>query len=146
MIPSPLNISIENSRRFRALPVYSTLVAYGQAGYRDILHRQIGLSRAIARFIMHEPRLELLPQRNEGESDDEVLARIYVVVLFRAEDVDKNRNLVRSINQSRQIYVSPTAWEGSPAARFAVSNWQVNIKPDLEKIKNVVLEMLQSDL
>jgi hypothetical protein len=29
-IPSPLNIGLENSRRFRALPVYAVLLAYGK--------------------------------------------------------------------------------------------------------------------
>lgn len=32
-LPSPLNCGIENSRRFRALPLYAGLLEQGKAGY-----------------------------------------------------------------------------------------------------------------
>lgn len=33
-IPSPLYVGIENSRRFRALPLFASLMTYGWKGYR----------------------------------------------------------------------------------------------------------------
>lgn len=140
VIPSPLNIGIENSRRFRALPVYSTLACFGREGYRAILSRQIDLARAIAHFILHEPRLQLLPTRRDSDTDEDLLGRIYIVVLFRATDDQLNRDLVRRVNATRRIYVSGTAWEGKPAARFAVANWQVDVERDLARVRDVLGE------
>ena len=135
-IPSPLNIGIENSRRFRALPVYASLVAHGREGYLDILTRQIELSRAIAAFIDSHPAYELLPQG--AASLEERLSRIYVIVIFRAREAELNGELVKRINGSRRLYVSGTQWEGKAAARFAVANWQVDVERDLQVVKEVL--------
>jgi hypothetical protein len=35
-IPSPLFVNIENSRRFRALPVYASLLSLGKEGYQSL--------------------------------------------------------------------------------------------------------------
>ncbi|KAL1622205.1 hypothetical protein SLS56_008877 [Neofusicoccum ribis] len=135
-IPSPLNIGIENSRRFRALPVYATLIAYGKEGYREMLERQIRLSRAIAGLILDHPAYELLAQ--SSASRKEILDDIYIIVLFRAKDEQLNRELVRRINATSKVYVSGTSWEGVPACRFAVSNWQVDIERDLKVVSEVL--------
>ena len=140
-IMSPLNIGLENSRRFRALPVYASLVAYGRNGYRDVLGRQIELSRGIARFILESKAYELLP-RHKG-SAEEVMSNIYIIVLFRAKDETLNRQLVEKIKASRKVYVSGTTWNGEPACRFAVSNWQVDVARDLALIKGVLDEVLK---
>lgn len=142
-IMSPLNIGLENSRRFRALPVYASLVSYGKAGYRNMLERQIALSRGIARFIMDSNCYELLPQ--VGESETETMGRIYIIVLFRAVDEKLNENLVVNIKASRKIYVSGTSWEGKPACRFAVSNWMVDVDRDLAVIKQVLTNVASTE-
>lgn len=138
-IPSPLNIGIENSRRFRALPVYATLAAYGRDGYRDMLQRQIQLARGIADFIAQSRAFELLPSHNaaDGESGSPSSA-IFIIVLFRARDEALNDMLVQRINASRRIYVSGTQWDCRPAARFAVANWMADIERDLPLIQEVL--------
>jgi glutamate/tyrosine decarboxylase-like PLP-dependent enzyme len=140
-IMSPLNIGLENSRRFRALPVYASLVAYGKAGYRDMLERQIALSRSIAQFIQDSKEYELLP-RTEAEAD--AVARIYIIVLFRAVDEKLNEQLVAKIKASRKIYVSGTSWEGRPACRFAISNWMVDVDRDLAVVKQVLTDVARA--
>lgn len=142
-IMSPLNIGIENSRRFRALPVYASLVAYGKAGYKDMLGRQIELCRGIARFLMDSKAYELLP--NSNRSAEETLGNIYIIVLFRAKDEELNEKMVAKIKATRKIYVSGTVWNGKPACRFAVSNWQANIEKDLPLIKEVLLSVAEQD-
>ncbi|KAF2623345.1 pyridoxal-dependent decarboxylase [Macroventuria anomochaeta] len=140
-IMSPLNIGLENSRRFRALPVYASLVAYGKAGYRDMLERQIALSRGIAKYIHESEDFELLPEV-EGEVA-EALSSVYIIVLFRAKDEKLNGQLVAKIKASRRIYVSGTSWEGRPACRFAVSNWMVDVGRDLPVIKQVLQDIVR---
>lgn len=139
-IMSPLNIGLENSRRFRALPVYANLVAYGKEGYRAMLERQIELSRGIARYILETDGYELLPQHDTPQED--VVNSIYIIVLFRATDEALNNQLVNKIKATRKIYVSGTAWDGKPACRFAVSNWMTDAERDLPIIKQVLQAIL----
>lgn len=140
---SPLNIGIENSRRFRALPVYATLVAYGRDGYRDMLQRQIRLARLVASFLLSYPEdFELLPNM-EKEEDKERLRNVYIIVLFRARDHRLNQNLVKRINATNKMYVSGTIWNGRPATRMAIANWQVEPERDLEIIKVVLIQVMR---
>ncbi|KAF2657795.1 pyridoxal-dependent decarboxylase [Lophiostoma macrostomum CBS 122681] len=141
-IMSPLNIGLENSRRLRALPVYASLTAYGREGYREMLERQVILSRGIAEFVLDSEDFELLP-KFEG-SRAEVLSNIYIIVLFKAKNEGLNKELVQRIKASRRIYVSGTAWDGLPACRFAVSNWRADIEKDLPVIKEVLTEVVSS--
>lgn len=139
-IMSPLNIGLENSRRFRALPVYANLVAYGREGYRTMLERQVDLSRGIARYILESDGYELLPKSSACHED--ILKGIYIIVLFRAVDEELNKQLVNKIKATRKIYVSGTAWDGKPACRFAVSNWMTDVKRDLPIIKQVLQDVV----
>lgn len=141
-IPSPLHIGLENSRRFRALPIYASLAAHGRAGYLSILEKQIAFARSIAAYIASPSSgYELLPL-DPGASLEERLARVYVIVLFRAKDEALNEGLVERVNASRKIYVSGTRWEGRAAARFAVANWGVDGVRDLEVIEGVLGEVV----
>ena len=133
-IPSPLNLGLENSRRFRALPVYASFLAYGADGYLDMITRQVELARGIAKYISDSNMYELLPKGNEIEN-------VYIIVLFRAKDEELNKNLVKKVNSSRRIYVSGTQWDGRPAARFAVASWMVSYARDMEIVKQVLDEV-----
>ena len=144
-IPSPLNIGLENPRRFRALPVNATLAAYGKSGHQKILANQIGLAREIAKFVASHPAYELLPRIPPSfeKPKEQGISTTYIVVLFRATDDSVNKELVQRINSTRRIYVSGTQWDGQPAARFAISNWQADIERDFALIKEVLESVLQ---
>ncbi|KAK5196130.1 hypothetical protein LTR99_008061 [Exophiala xenobiotica] len=146
-IQSPLNIGLENSRRFRALPVYCTLMAYGREGYVDMLKRQIRLARRVTQWLMRDGRFEVLPSSGGGgggggAGQTEILAKTYIVVLFRVRDQEKNRDFVRRVNATGRIYMSGTVWEGKPAARIAVSNWQADVERDGCLIESVLDEVV----
>ncbi|KAI1607964.1 tyrosine decarboxylase [Exophiala viscosa] len=136
-IQSPLNIGIENSRRFRALPAYCTLIAYGREGYVDMLKRQIGLARRVTMWLLDNDKFEVLPV---GGTDQEILAKTYMVVLFRVKDPVRNTGFVKRVNATGNIYLSGTVWDGKPAARIAVSNWQVDVQRDGDLIEDVLEE------
>jgi glutamate/tyrosine decarboxylase-like PLP-dependent enzyme len=138
-IESPLNIGIENSRRFRALPLYATLRSLGRSGYVEILERQISTARKIADWVSNHDAYELLPEADTyssnqvlGHSGSKVtsLDSIFVIVLLRARNQALNKQLMGLINASRLVYVSGTQWDQAPAVRVAVANWQVD--PDRE--------------
>lgn len=139
-IASPINMGMENSRRFRALPVYASLTAYGSNGYRDMLERQIELSRAVAEYLEDSEHYELLAK--VGDSRETAILNIYMIVLFRAKNEVLNKELVNKVKDSKKIYLSGTAWEGKPACRFAVSNWQTDVKRDLPIIKQVLEDVI----
>ena len=142
-IQSPLNVGIENSRRFRGLPVYATLMAYGRDGYRDMLERQIRFARLVAAYLFDHKAFELLPKQT-STNKDEVYQRVFIIVLFRAKDPVLNESLVEKINASSRMYVSGTVWEGCTASRIAVSNWQVQPDRDIGIVKNVLEDILSS--
>lgn len=141
MQPSPRTVvkDIKVSRITHATNLSCSL------GVTDILHRQISLARAIANFISMTSGYELLPRIPPSfkKPKEQGLSRIYMVVLFRAADDALNKDLVQKINATRRIFVSGTKWDGQPAARFAVSNWQVDVERDMALIKQVLLAALQ---
>lgn len=137
-IPSPLNIGIENSRRFRALPVYATLLAHGRGGYIKMLARQIRLARKVVADLWDGQVYQILPTSG---SKKEAVDKTFIVVLFRARDDGLNDDLVRRINATRKIYVSGTSWEGKSAARLAIANWAVDVERDFQVIRSVLRDL-----
>nr|XP_036589493.1 pyridoxal-dependent decarboxylase [Colletotrichum truncatum]KAF6801498.1 pyridoxal-dependent decarboxylase [Colletotrichum truncatum] len=134
-IPSPLNIGLENSRRFRALPAYAVLRSEGRSGLAAILGNMVLLARNIALWIRESDSYELLP---EG---DWSLEETHMIVLFRAKDDKLNEELVGRINDTRRMYVSGTSWKGQKAVRVAVGSWRVDIEKDFEVLTKVLEEV-----
>jgi glutamate/tyrosine decarboxylase-like PLP-dependent enzyme len=132
---SPLNLGIENSRRFRALPVYASLVSYGRDGYRDILERQIRLARRVSSWLFDHPKYTLLPA---SLSKDNALPKTFMIVLFGAVDDALNKRLAEEINSTSKIFVSGTVWEGRAACRIAIANWMVDEQRDFDIITEVL--------
>ena len=99
------------------------------------------LARGVAKFLRSSEDYELLPKTvaDAGieKSDDEV----FIIVIFRAKRPELNGVLVEKINESRDMYVSGTSWQGEKAARIAVSSWKVDPERDLEVIKRVLQDV-----
>lgn len=139
-ILSPLNVGIENSRRFRALPVYASLLSYGKDGYQALLERQIRLARMIAGWLFDHPAYTALPV---SQTKADLVAKTYTIVLFRANEEALNRDLANRINATSKMFVSGTSWEGRPACRIAVSNWRVEEQRDFEVVTGVLEPIVQ---
>ena len=157
VVPSPLNIGIENSRRLRAFPVYASLVAYGRDGYTDMLKSHIKLARKIAQYLFHHKDYILLPLQqptehsSHGHSEEEekkvefeCLASTYTIVLFRARDPATNQDLVSNIKKTGKIYVTGTKWDGLDATRIAVSNWRCDVERDFAIVKDVLDDLVKA--
>ena len=134
-IPSPMNMGIENSRRFRALPIYAVLLSEGRLGLSSMVARMVRLARGVHEILARIPEYETL---GGGSIED-----TYIGVLFWAKDDAVNAGLASRINASREMYVSPTAWDGHSASRVAVSSWRV-AQGDLQIVERVLREAVAS--
>ncbi|KAM0285753.1 hypothetical protein ACHAO9_008609 [Fusarium lateritium] len=136
-IPSPLNIGLENSRRFRALPAYAVLLSEGRPGMASLLGNMTALSRQLAAFLRDSEHYDLLPDDGAG------LDEVFMIVLFRAKDPKLNDQLVQKINDTRQMYVSGTSWKGEKAVRVAISNWMVDVANDFKVVTSILAHVAE---
>jgi len=143
-IPSPLNIGIENSRRFRALPVYANLVAYGRSGYQDMLCRQVRLARIITDFLFDNEHYDVFKPRADMQKA-ELLSSTFMIVLFRAKSSAVNDDLVNRINGTLRIYCSGTTWGPGAGVRFAIANWKCDPERDWPVVRQVLEDLVAVD-
>ncbi|MFH1804549.1 MAG: pyridoxal-dependent decarboxylase [Pseudomonadota bacterium] len=127
-----INRGVENSRRFRALPLWLAIEAYGRDGFAGIIRRNCDQARDLADWVVEHPKLDLLrtPQLN--------------VVMFCAKGDDAaNRALLNRINATQKLFLTPTVYEGRFGFRAAFSNWRTG-SDDLAIVIST-LEALLSD-
>ncbi|KAK8042228.1 hypothetical protein PG993_006751, partial [Apiospora rasikravindrae] len=134
-IQSPLNVGLENSRRFRALPAYAVLLSEGREGLAEMFARMVHLARGIAGIVQFSPDYFLLPDSQGKEYGNMGLGDTHICVLFRAKDDSLNDVLVEKINAMGSWYVSATKWKGQKAVRVAVANWRIDHEEDLEVVR-----------
>ncbi|KAF9997919.1 hypothetical protein BGZ80_011796 [Entomortierella chlamydospora] len=135
----PMNISIENSQRFRALPVWATLRAYGRDGYKNIVEENCRFAKTLFDW-MKLTRPDLYTVLTE---DCPLNIVVFAQTLQKEEDPQvlekKNADLLARINDTGVAYFSPTVWKGRPAIRAAISNWKTTVELDWEPVR-VMLE------
>ncbi len=125
----------EMSRRFRGLPAWCALRAYGREGYRDLVERCIANAAMFAGWATATPDVELLAP-----------ARLNVIC-FRLtppgldeEQLDRfNRLAVPAMQADGRAFVSPTVWNGKAAIRAAFDNW-ATAPADVEILQDLVLD------
>jgi glutamate/tyrosine decarboxylase-like PLP-dependent enzyme len=134
-VPSPLNVGIENSRRFRALPLYASLLSLGRQGYRAIIERNVAVADRIRAWMASPEGIRFYTVLNPPALSTTDSLPLNIVLFRGSADLapacpwhpDRSgagSALTEAINDGRQIYVSPTiAWDGRGACRIAVSNW-----------------------
>ena len=126
-ILSPLNVRLENSSRFRGLPLYASLISHGVAGYRDIIRRNVAFARKLQEWIRLNEDYDVLTPDPATTS-----FRVLNIVLFAPSarcPIEAFRNyetggqrMTEEINKTGEMYVTGTKWKGRSAARLAVSN------------------------
>jgi glutamate/tyrosine decarboxylase-like PLP-dependent enzyme len=147
-VPNPLYSNIENSRRFRALPLFASLISLGKDGYRDIIQRNIAFARQIAQYIQGSTSYELLNPSPKGVESivplNIVLFRGSASSHFPPSQEGSSTKLTEAINLTRRIYVTGTKWRGQGAIRLAVSNWRTGLNEnDFEEVKSVLEQVMQ---
>ena len=135
--PDFMALGIENSRRFRALPVWMSLLVYGRDGIAQWIESNIEMAKRFACLIEQSADYELLldcklnvvlfcPKVTDSNSADLNGEDL------NGEDPDSlTRQAIAAINQDGRLFVSPGMWQGRQCIRAAFSNWQTSAT-DLE--------------
>lgn len=134
LVPSPLYVGIENSQRFRALPLFASLVSLGKDGYVEIIRRNVAFAQRVAAFVAADERYTLLNASPGWEPGSSTPIIPLNIVLFCGAPESKFEpgegtsdgapRLTAAINATRRMYVTGTKWRGTGAVRLAVSNWR----------------------
>lgn len=106
----------EDSRRFRALPAWMTLMAYGRSGYRELVARCCELAHQFGQGIERSPHFELLSQ---------VCLNIVCFALREADTAGRDRFL-EALTADGTVLLTPTHFAGRPAVRAAFVNWSTS--------------------
>lgn len=117
--PDPFHLTPENSRRLRALPAWFALAAYGAAGHREIVERNIALARRFGDEVAALPGARLLSP-----------VRLNVVCFATDRDVAA---VLSAVAASGDAFLTPTVYRGVPALRAAFSNWRTR-ESDLDRV------------
>jgi glutamate/tyrosine decarboxylase-like PLP-dependent enzyme len=126
-----LNFLPENSRRLRALPAWMTLMAYGRAGYQDIVERNVRCARHFGEKIEQNQAFQLLAP-----------VRLNVVCFtLRDRSPEEIGAFLRRVNQAGTVYMTPTRYGGQSAIRAAFVNWMTT-EQDVEKAYASMLSVL----
>ena len=111
-----VHLTPENSRRFRALPVWFTLLAYGRDGYRDLVANCCTIAQQFGDRIVASDQFRLLaPVSMNG-------------VLFTFNQPNPTlpdiRTYLAQLQANGKAFLTPTLYQNTPAIRISVTNWR----------------------
>lgn len=128
-----LHLTPENSQRWRALPVWMTLVAYGRQGYAEIVERCCELAQWLGRQIEKHDRFRLLaPVRLNG--------LCFTLVGDEVDSAEVQAYLDR-LRDDGTAFLTPTQYAGQAAMRVSIVNWRTR-QEDVEATWRAMLRCL----
>jgi glutamate/tyrosine decarboxylase-like PLP-dependent enzyme len=123
---SYLNFLPENSRRFRALPAWFSLTAYGRNGFEWIVQNSIARARELGSYIESSEFFELAAP-----------VRLNVVCFRLKTGTERMPVFLDRLNRRGKVFMTPTLLAGEPAVRAAF----VNYRTEKEDVLIAVREM-----
>ncbi len=121
----------ENSRRWRALPTWMTLQAYGRQGIRDVVERCCDLASALGAWV-------------EASPDYDLLAPVALnIVCFAPRKLPAEQVLAR-IAEDGRCFLTPGEWQGRKGLRAAFSNFMTT-EADLALVQAALADAAVSE-
>lgn len=126
----------ESSRRARSLPIWAALRAYGRAGHREMVERNLDAAAHLGRLVEVAPDMEMMaPVRT-------------CVVCFRyrppgvpADRLDAlNARLGAELLADGRVYAGTTTYRGMTVLRPTIVNWRTTER-DVELLVEVIREL-----
>lgn len=127
--PDFFHYTPENSRRFRALPAWFSLMAYGREGHREIVERNCAMAARLGDWIATSVKYRLLAP---------VRMNVVCFTLSQTTDMTGIRKFLDRVRDDGRVFFTPTLYKGTPAIRAAVSNWLTS-----ENDINIAIEVLR---
>ncbi len=134
--PSIASSTPEGSRRARAFAVWTTLRAYGKAGYRQMVERHLDLAQHLGNLVTQAPDLELLAEVKLNI----VCFRVRPPGLHDHELNDLNTRVGAALLNDGRVYVGTTNYGGHVALRPAIVNWRTS-EADIELLVETTREL-----
>jgi glutamate/tyrosine decarboxylase-like PLP-dependent enzyme len=130
--PDYFHLTPENSRRFRALPAWFGLMAYGKAGYQEIVERNCATAAQLSALIEESRHFRMVaPVRMN--------VICFTVKIPDQPDMAQIRALLRTLQANGRAFLTPSVYDGTPCIRAAFSNWRTT-PADVE----IVMEELEN--
>ena len=123
-----MSLGIENSRRFRAFPVWATLMAYGREGVTENIKSNIRQAEILANWIDNSDKFVLVKPCELN------------IVLFKPNSEVLNLTsgeCMEQLNSSGQVFLTPGVWNRESIIRAALSNWSTS-DDDVQKVITVL--------
>lgn len=111
-----LHLTPENSRRFRALPLWMALQAYGRSGIQEIVDRNVALAHRLGDGLTASEGFHLLAPVNLN------------IVCFALKGITGDATAARDrfierLDRHGVVRCTPTRYRGQPGIRAALVNW-----------------------
>ncbi len=115
---SYLNYVPENSRRFRALPVWFGLMAYGKTGYKDIVEQSVQMAVYLAERLVETGYFQLLAP-----------VRLNTVCFEPVPDTPASitiSDFLEELNKEGVVFMTASVYKGQACIRAALVNFRTN--------------------
>ena len=108
-------VSIPLGRRFRALKLWTVLRCYGRSGLEERLREHVRLAELFESWVRDESGWEVTAPRH------------FSLVCFRLDGSDEdNERLLERVNDSGEVFLSHTRFDGRYQLRLAVGNFRTS--------------------